>query len=152
MYFCQVMKKLTAVLAAAVALGAAGAQTGTVMADLKPLVGNWKGTMAQANIAQSYPIKLTIYPAARAGNQVVAKVDYPSLQCGGEWRLKNASGSTMVVDEVITYGRCIDGQMQVSTYVDPKSKKTLLSVSSYVTGTGEYAQEINIKASLFRVP
>lgn len=138
-------------LVAAMTLGLAGAQTGTVMVDLKPLAGNWKGTMTQADRGSSYPIKLTIYAAARPGNQVVAKVDYPSLKCGGEWRLKNASGTTMIADEVITYGNCINGQMQVSTYVDPKSKKTLLSVSSYASAAGD-TQEINIKASLFRVP
>ncbi|MET0626558.1 MAG: hypothetical protein ABW250_26725 [Pyrinomonadaceae bacterium] len=65
------------------------------------LRGEWTGTGYQTDSSTTWTMKLT----AKGRTYTV---DYPSLECGGRWRLLSLDGSRAVFRETITRGaeRC----------------------------------------------
>jgi hypothetical protein len=70
-------------------------------------VGTWSGYGNQNN-GTNWTIRLSIVPGSV--DSVVGKIDYPSLGCGGELTLKQASNSSIELFENLTYGmdRCVN--------------------------------------------
>ena len=67
------------------------------------LEGIWTGTGYQSNPKQTWTIKFT------AQNDTY-RIDYPSIPCGGEWKVITLGKSTATFRERLTYGQtlCID--------------------------------------------
>jgi len=65
--------------------------------------GVWHGVGVQID-AIDWPMELTL-------GETTPTVDYPSLECGGEWQLLKSSGTELLAIEKITYGldQCLDG-------------------------------------------
>ncbi len=92
------------------------------------LEGSWSGTAYQNDIEENWTIKLT----ARKRRY---RVDYPSLNCGGEWRLVRMDAKTARFREKITYGRdrcVVNGRVTIQKlnksqvafwYIEPKKTR-----------------------------
>lgn len=67
------------------------------------LEGVWEGAAYQINTQTTWTIKLTV-------RNDTYSVEYPSLDCGGNWILVDSSGKTAKFKERITFGlsRCVD--------------------------------------------
>lgn len=70
-------------------------------------LGDWSGKANQNNNT-SWPISLSIVPGTLGS--VVGKIDYPSLNCGGELTLKRVTRNSIELAENLTYGAgtCVD--------------------------------------------
>jgi hypothetical protein len=70
-------------------------------------LGDWAGKANQNNNT-AWPISLSIIPG-RLGS-VVGKIDYPSLNCGGDLTLKRVTKNSIELLENLTYGAgtCVD--------------------------------------------
>ncbi|OAH12472.1 serine/threonine-protein kinase [Streptomyces jeddahensis] len=64
--------------------------------------GTWRGTVTQGD-SNHYPVK-AVYKGGKVGD-VVATVDYPTLECSGRWVLISQSDKGLAVKEQITEGR-----------------------------------------------
>ena len=69
--------------------------------DLTALSGNWEGGIKGST--STYTIKVLINPMAAVG-QVAALVEYPSIGCRGNWKLKAKSAAAYVFSETILQG------------------------------------------------
>jgi hypothetical protein len=81
------------------------------------LAGTWTGTGSQLT-GPSWSMRLSVQPQD-SGNTY--KIDYPSLNCGGYWELRDVSTNAVVFIEHIVYGRdrCVDlGSITVSPLPD----------------------------------
>ncbi|OKH94858.1 serine/threonine-protein kinase [Streptomyces uncialis] len=68
------------------------------------LGGTWRGTVEQDN-GLSYPVK-AVFPGTELElGEPVATVDYPTLECGGEWVLESRDGGELVVREQLDSNR-----------------------------------------------
>jgi hypothetical protein len=67
------------------------------------LEGVWEGTAYQSNTRENWTLRLT------ATNQTY-RVDYPTLSCGGEWKLLRMDKRTARFREKLNYGqgKCVD--------------------------------------------
>ncbi len=75
--------------------------------------GVWHGIGIQID-AQEWPMELRLSPGA-------AEVEYPSLQCGGNWRFLKETPDQIVAVEKVTYGldECLDGGLvRLESYQD----------------------------------
>jgi hypothetical protein len=65
--------------------------------------GIWEGTGYQRNPNENWTIKLTV-------QNDTYRIDYPSLSCGGEWKLISRDKCAVTFREKLTYGqkRCVD--------------------------------------------
>jgi len=79
------------------------------------LQGRWKGMGFQTDIESTWTIELNAY---MEGGQVL--IDYPSIPCGGVWKLKSADDCRAEFVEHITSGknRCRDLGKLIITYID----------------------------------
>jgi hypothetical protein len=70
-------------------------------------LGDWSGR-AQQNNNTAWSISLSIIPGSLGS--VVGKIDYPSLNCGGELTLKRVTKNSIELFENLTYGAstCVD--------------------------------------------
>jgi hypothetical protein len=70
-------------------------------------LGDWSGKANQNNNT-AWPISLSIVPGTLGS--VVGKIDYPSLNCGGELTLKRVTRNSIELFENLTYGAgtCVD--------------------------------------------
>jgi hypothetical protein len=88
-------------------LGPVRAQSGELPDDF---FGHWEGTATQVNPTAEWPLEITL-TGGRA-SAVVGRIDYPTLACGGELRLRflNEDGSIELAED-ITEGEavCADG-------------------------------------------
>jgi hypothetical protein len=81
--------------------------------------GQWVGLVHQDGVSTPYQVKLVITPGRSA--DVVASVEYPSLECGGSWVLQNSWEHMIRVTEVIERGKvgCVDEvTIELSTQPD----------------------------------
>jgi hypothetical protein len=78
-----------------------GPRTRSSTIDLSLLSGNWEGGIKGS--ASTYTIKVSINSRAIVG-EVVAMVEYPSIGCGGNWKLKGVSASAYIFAESILQG------------------------------------------------
>jgi hypothetical protein len=67
------------------------------------LEGVWEGTAYQSNTRENWTLRLT-------AKDRTYRVDYPTLSCGGEWRLLRMGKRTATFREKLTYGQseCVD--------------------------------------------
>ncbi|MDQ5846739.1 MAG: hypothetical protein M3539_15740 [Acidobacteriota bacterium] len=67
------------------------------------LNGTWEGTAYQMDINETWTMKLN----ARRNRYTI---DYPSLKCGGRWKLQNINSWTATFREHLSYGQdeCVD--------------------------------------------
>jgi hypothetical protein len=73
------------------------------------LEGIWEGTAYQSNTRENWTIKVTVHNGTY-------RIDYPSLSCGGEWKLISMDASTAKFKEKLTYGQdsCVnDGNVTI---------------------------------------
>lgn len=70
------------------------------------LHGNWEGTGYQTDDNSTWPMRLTITKGPRR----TFLIEYPSLNCGGRWKLLSASRSSARFREVLDHGqdKCTD--------------------------------------------
>ncbi len=92
------------------------------------LEGVWAGTAYQNNTKENWTLKLTV-------KNHTYRIDYPSLSCGGEWKLIRRGKRTAKFREKLTYGQsdCVDNviitiqrlnQTQVAYwYVEPNQMR-----------------------------
>lgn len=70
------------------------------------LAGVWEGEGNQFSTDQDWTISMALQPGR--AQRIAGIIAYPSLACGGELTLLEASGTQVQVREDITYGDCID--------------------------------------------
>lgn len=77
--------------------------------------GVWNGTGYQMDIRSTWTIKLTVNRSAD-----LFRIEYPSLACGGEWRVVDFTSHSGRFLEKIVFGRdkCADNGTIVITRVD----------------------------------
>jgi hypothetical protein len=82
------------------------------------LRGTWEGTGYQIDDNSTWTMRLTV----RAGKFSIA---YPSLDCGGEWKLKRTAARRSVFRERLSYGKdkCTDNSLVV---IERLSKRQLM--------------------------
>ncbi|WP_416983910.1 protein kinase domain-containing protein [Streptomyces sp. T028] len=70
--------------------------------------GTWRGIVNQGDGASIYDVEIEYTGGARG--ERVAKVDYPTLGCGGYWTLQGRTSDRANVVEHLTYGagKCVD--------------------------------------------
>jgi len=103
--------------------------------SLEWIRGNWKGTGFQTNNNSTWNIILDFeYP------DNILEIRYPSLNCGGNWKLLSNEGSKAEFVEIITDGKtnCIDGSKIVITYIDEEHIQVSW-FSKYIKGVDAYA-------------
>lgn len=79
------------------------------------LRGEWAGTGYQTDTDNTWTMKLTAKGRTYA-------VEYPSLECGGRWRLLSLTRSRAIFRETITRGteRCAQGGRVVINRLSPR--------------------------------
>lgn len=72
------------------------------------LRGAWEGTGYQTDDNSTWLMKLTI--TRRRGGRRTFAIDYPSLNCGGRWKLLSINGSKARFRELLDHGQdqCTD--------------------------------------------
>lgn len=72
------------------------------------LRGSWEGTGYQTDDQSSWAMKLTI-KRSKGGRRMLS-IEYPSLSCGGHWKLLSISGSQARFRELLDHGqdKCSD--------------------------------------------
>jgi uncharacterized protein YjbI with pentapeptide repeats len=68
------------------------------------IAGDWSGPYIQG--AFTYPVVVTNLTCGTPGN-VIAEVEYPTLQCSGTWTLNSISGNTRFITETVTGAACV---------------------------------------------
>lgn len=109
------------VVAATVLLAAwapAMQQSATAPAAQRAFVGVWKGMGTQSDRPDSSWLITTAITGGQPG-AVVGIIAYPSLACGGELVLQDATADSLVVRERITFGECIDGGIITLSWRSP---------------------------------
>ncbi|ONI92414.1 hypothetical protein ALI22I_03920 [Saccharothrix sp. ALI-22-I] len=95
-------------------------ERGAVRPEVPPeFIGSWDGLIYQESSSKSpYPVELVIGPGG--SNDIVASVEYPTLECGGSWRLQSAWEHMIRSSEEIKDGKfnCIDTVIELSTQPD----------------------------------
>jgi hypothetical protein len=66
------------------------------------LRGSWEGTGYQTDDNTTWAMQLTV--AKRKNGRHVFKIDYPSLNCGGRWRLLSSGQNIARFREVLDHG------------------------------------------------
>lgn len=67
------------------------------------LRGAWEGTGYQTDDGSTWPMKLTI--TRSKGRARTFSIDYPSLNCGGRWKLLSLNQSKARFREQLGYGK-----------------------------------------------
>lgn len=67
------------------------------------LRGTWEGTGYQTDDGSTWPMKLTITRLKNSGRTF--SIDYPSLSCGGHWKLLSSNQSKARFREQLSYGQ-----------------------------------------------
>lgn len=72
------------------------------------LRGTWEGTGYQADDASVWPLRLTVTGSKRSGRSY--SIDYPSLNCGGKWKLLKRDKNNATFREQLDHGQdqCAD--------------------------------------------
>ncbi len=60
--------------------------------------GKWEGTGYQISDKSTWAMSLTV-------TGTTYSIDYPSLKCGGEWRIVSMNSETATFTERLTYGK-----------------------------------------------
>lgn len=67
------------------------------------LRGTWEGTGYQIDDNSTWSMKLTVVKAKNGQRRF--SIEYPSLNCGGRWKLLNTNGRKLVFREQLSYGQ-----------------------------------------------
>ena len=97
--------------------------------------GTWTGIGIQPNIAGTWQIDLS-FPDSKGE----LLVNYPSLQCDGEWIFESQTKNRAVFKEKIIEGkdRCIDGSIIIVTRIN-KNYINIAWFSDYIKGIDAYS-------------
>ncbi len=114
----NIMRAVIAILllgALTISCGSTGGSAREFAPDTEWIDGVWDGVGFQRDAGSTWTIRLT---AKRSENSF--KIEYPSLACGGEWRLVNFTSHSGKFIERIVFGRdkCVDNGIVVITLVD----------------------------------
>ena len=106
------------------------------------LWGAWEGTGYQTDDASTWPMKLTITRPKGRGR--IFSIDYPSLNCGGRWKLLSLNQGKARFREQLSYGKdkCANNGLVV---VERISRGQIVFLFSY-----ENSREITASAVLKR--
>jgi hypothetical protein len=71
------------------------------------LRGTWEGNGYQTDDGSVWPLRLTIIKTSRGQRFLI---DYPSLNCGGRWKLLRIERNRATFQEILNHGhdRCTD--------------------------------------------
>lgn len=77
------------------------------------LVGVWEGTGYQTDDGSTWTMRLKV--TRRKGRGRIYAIDYPSLKCGGHWKLLSMIGNTARFREQLSFGqdKCSDNGLVV---------------------------------------
>jgi hypothetical protein len=94
---------------------------GSELANRTAFVGTWQGSASEGN--SSFSMLVSILPITQP-NELVAVIVYPSLRCGGYWRLERSAANRLTATERLDYGltRCAN---QGTIDLIPQSNSTL---------------------------
>jgi hypothetical protein len=67
------------------------------------LRGTWEGTGYQIDDNSTWTMKLTVAQAKNGRRRF--SIEYPSLNCGGRWKLLSANGRQLVFREQLSHGQ-----------------------------------------------
>lgn len=100
--------------------------------------GTWQGIVNQGDVGSSYDVEIEYTGGGRGAR--VAKVDYPTLGCGGYWTLRSRTSDRVNVVEHLTYGTgsCVDG---VEISLTGRDADTVRYYFSDGPGEGELARD-----------
>ncbi|HSS20574.1 MAG TPA: hypothetical protein VLL54_10900 [Pyrinomonadaceae bacterium] len=84
------------------------------------LRGRWEGTGYQTDDDSTWPMRLSITSSKR-GTRVFS-IDYPSLDCGGNWKLLKFGQGRAIFQEQLSHGqdKCTDKGL---VYLERKNRK-----------------------------
>jgi hypothetical protein len=114
----NIMRAVIAILllgALTISCGSTGGSAREFAPETEWIDGVWDGIGFQRDAGSTWTIRLT---ANRSENSF--KIEYPTLACGGEWRLVNFTSHSGKFIERIVFGRdkCVDKGIVVITLVD----------------------------------
>jgi hypothetical protein len=106
---------------------------------LKQFTGEWQGMGTQSDGGQ-WRIRIN----SRTYGYFV---DYPSLVCGGMWRLLKTGDNRLVFKETLTYGieRCLDhGEVVITTITPNKFSYHWSGTKSKITAVGDLTRKLPV--------
>jgi hypothetical protein len=114
----NIMRAVTAIFllgALTISCGSTGGSARESAPETEWIDGVWNGIGYQRDVGSTWTIRLTVN---RSENRF--KIEYPSLACGGEWRLVEFTSHSGKFIERIVFGRdrCADNGTIVITLVD----------------------------------
>lgn len=117
-YSMKIMRAITVIFllgALTISCGSTGGSARESAPAAEWIDGVWSGTGYQMDISSTWTIKLTVN---RSEN--LFRIEYPSLACGGEWRVIAFTSHSGRFVEKIVFGRdkCADNGTIVITRVD----------------------------------
>jgi len=103
--------------------------------DLSWLIGQWKGTGYQTNNSHTWAVEFSYDTKNKK-----ATINYPSLNCRGEWIFESFDGNRTVFKEVINIGKknCIDGSKIIVSKID-EYYISIAWFSKYMEGIDAYS-------------
>jgi hypothetical protein len=102
--------------------------------------GEWEGSGTQSD-GGHWSIRVNSRPTGYF-------IDYPSLVCGGVWKLFKVTESSLVFKETLTYGieRCLDqGEIVINKIAQDKVSYYWSSVKSKITAAGALTRQADRK-------
>ena len=106
---------------------------------LKQFTGAWEGMGTQSDDGSHWRIRVN----SRSYGYFI---DYPSLVCGGVWKLLKTTDSSLIFKETLTYGmeRCIDrGEIVINKVVADKMSYFWSSSNSKIIALGDLARKLS---------
>lgn len=102
---------------------------------LNQFLGEWEGAGIQDDGSQ-WTMRLNI----RADGYFI---DYPSIVCGGEWKLLRSTESRLIFKEILTYGidRCIDQGEVIIKLADDKASYHWFSYQEKMEAIGSLTRK-----------
>ncbi len=107
-------------------------------AEQSQFTGEWEGTGTQSD-GSHWSIRVNSRPNGYF-------IDYPSLVCGGVWKLLKSTESSLVFKEILTYGieRCMDqGEIVLNKVTEDKASYAWSSAKSKITAVGNLTRKAN---------
>lgn len=98
--------------------------------------GEWTGTGTQSD-GSHWSIRVNSRPDGYF-------IEYPSLLCGGVWKLVKATKSDLVFKEMLIYGieRCVDhGEVVIHKLAEDKASYAWSNKTNKITATGNLTRK-----------
>jgi hypothetical protein len=98
--------------------------------------GEWEGTGTQSD-GSHWSIRVNSLPSGYF-------IEYPSLVCGGVWKLVKKNESSLVFKEMLIYGieRCVDhGEVVIHKLAEDKASYAWSNKTNKITATGNLTRK-----------